>query len=146
MPDVSFVLRPYIDAMLLILKLSADFKDGDSSVRLIVAIPVERRKKFSSSGLSNNLLQSLEEGYRKARFGVCLGSTIAPHALAYLKADAASLPDTSVQSAEASLPSVILAFTSSSMGTVGTALDTGVCHHDAAVPRLNASSFLSPAA
>ena len=53
---------------------------------------------------------------------MCLGSTIAPHALARLKADAASLPDTSVQSAEASLPSAILTFTSSSMGTVGTAL------------------------
>lgn len=67
MPDVSFVLRPYIAAMLLILKLSADFKDGASSVRLIVAIPVESRKKSSYSGLSNHLLQRLEEGYRKAR-------------------------------------------------------------------------------
>ena len=71
---------------------------------------------------------------------MCLESTIALHAIACLKADAASLPDTSVQSAEASLPSAILTFTSSSMGTVGTALDTGGYHHDAAVSRRNAST------
>ena len=82
----------------------------------------------------------MEEECRKARLGVCLGSTIALHALAYLKADAASLPDTSIQSAEASLPSAILTFTSSSMGTVGAALDTGGYHHDAAVSRRNAST------
>ena len=120
------MLRRYIAATFLILKLSANFKDGASSVRLIEAIAVERRKKSSSSGLSNHLVQSLEEGYQKARFGVCLANTFALHALACLKADAASLPDTSVQSVEASLPSAILTFTSSSMGTVGTALDTGV--------------------
>ena len=75
------MLRPYTAATLLILKLSANFKDGASSVRLIEAIAVERRKKSSSSGLSNHLVQSLEEGYQKARFGVCLANTFALHAL-----------------------------------------------------------------